>query len=314
MTLRQGKMIVNGNANIYGTIDWKSDANNTPINSTAGNMIFYSGSAYNHYAQGGAFPIATWRDGSTATSYGENYWSTQVPANLNQNFYNFIWNWANQGTNLDLNGALKTIRGAFLVTNTNGKQLNLNASGTGHGVYVDSLIDVTNGMLLTGKDTIYLSSEGKIAEGAANYILGTLVTSHKVTLLNTDYTFGNLGLTLNFHGALPGEVRVIRINTNVITANGAQSIQLHYIIGTDVTNGLDATMTMSYRDNELNGHMENTLVFFSSKDFVNWLNKNISTRNTANNTLTLNGINSFNGANGTSAGLLLLRSLLCLLP
>ena len=291
-TLSQGKLSMNGTATIDGTLNWKTGHGN--FSNSAGTFIFKSGSRYNHLGQGNTIPVATWEDGSTVALYGETWYSTSIPANLDQNFFNVVWDWTNQGKDLDLGGKLSTIRGNFTVNNTNGMKLNLHASGNGKSIKIDSTINVINGMLLTGVDTLLLSETASISEGASNYIKGNVKTSRSIASLNTDHAFGNIGIKLNFHGALPGNISINRVNDSHVSANGATSIDLRYEIYADVNDKLNATMTIEYRDSDLNGLDENTLVFFRAPNHDNnWKNMGISTRDTANNVITLTGINGF---------------------
>ena len=111
-----GTMYINGTIYNYGEM------------TGSGNIYFNNGSLYRHYKNGGALPHAAWYSVSTCEIVGCT--SSQV-TNLDQNFWNFIWNCTGQTDffNLTLPDPWM-ISGDFSILSTGTGALELTQSGS----------------------------------------------------------------------------------------------------------------------------------------------------------------------------------------
>ena len=110
-------IIVNGLITNVGTISNTQPARFT-VNATG---------IYNHAASTGAIPSITWNATSTCQITGVVF---VAPGGLNQSFGNVEWNTPSLGTDVDLGGALQTVRGNFTITETNGSNLILSGGSS----------------------------------------------------------------------------------------------------------------------------------------------------------------------------------------
>ena len=111
----------------------------------AGSIAFEDGSTYEHAMNGGGIPTSTWNTGSTCLITGV---VGDVPTNSSQDFYNFTWNCASQGSNEEARWSGNTVGGDVTCINTNGNQFRLTSSGQ----YTDSItimgdVNVSGGTL-----------------------------------------------------------------------------------------------------------------------------------------------------------------------
>lgn len=79
-------------------------------------IVFSGDAVYEHAANGGMLPKATWNSNSTCLITGV---TGNVPNNSNQSFYNLTWNCPGQSGGLNLGFANTTINGNIRVINTN---------------------------------------------------------------------------------------------------------------------------------------------------------------------------------------------------
>ncbi len=90
--------------------------NGGTVSAAAGNLLLAAGANYNHAANGGTIPAATWDASSNCSITG---FTTTVPSGLNQSFGNLTWDCPGQSTGANLNGQLNTVNGNLVVNNTN---------------------------------------------------------------------------------------------------------------------------------------------------------------------------------------------------
>ena len=103
---------------VFGTV-----INSGTIATNAGPVIaFEAASLYQHNQNSGAIPTSIWNTTSTCEITG-SAGSTTGPTSLGQAFGNFKWNSPAQNTTCNLNGALTTVNGDFIVVNTGGQIL-----------------------------------------------------------------------------------------------------------------------------------------------------------------------------------------------
>lgn len=90
-----------------------------------------------------------------------------------------------------------------------------------------------------------------------------------------------------------GSTAITRGHT-VQTGGGNASISRYFDVSPTNNDALDATLTFSYAEGELNGLSEDKLVFFRSTDGgANWSQRGMDGRSTSGNRVTLNGIDTF---------------------
>jgi hypothetical protein len=126
LAIESGGVLLIGNAAIFKIKNGiGTDAMVSGIVMNSGSIILgdsatmdFTGSGhYIHAQNGGPIPIASWENGSTCEVIGV---TGVVPANINQNFYDFTWNCPGQSADLNLNWQdSTTIAGTLLIANTN---------------------------------------------------------------------------------------------------------------------------------------------------------------------------------------------------
>lgn len=155
-------------------------------------------------------------------------------------------------------------------------------------------ITCTNGNILTGTNTLTLGT-GSISENTNSYVVGNLATSRTLSS-GVNNNFGGVGISINAAGAAPGATTVTRVTGTTFTGwAGNSSIGRKYAISPSVNTGLNATMVMTYRQDEIGSLGEGRLVLFRSTDGgTTWDGgKFVPTRDLTNNTLTVTGLNGF---------------------
>lgn len=120
------------------------------------------------------------------------------------------------------------------------------------------------GMLLTGSNTVTLSATGTVTEMENAHLIGKIQTTR--TLGNTLETFGGIGLQITALGAAPGSTLVIRENGIAIIGAGNTAISRKFDIHPTLNSGLNASLTISYFDDEINGLLEGDMSLYRSED------------------------------------------------
>ncbi|MCL1143620.1 Ig-like domain-containing protein [Shewanella gaetbuli] len=155
----------------------------------------------------------------------------------------------------------------------------------GH-LFLNSDIDI-NGNTLTFDDNATLYElDGKFSDSLET---GKLTTTRTLSNITDDNVAG-LGATLTT-AANMGSTVVTRTHKNL--TNATATIRQFDI--TPTTNaGLNATLAFNYYDTELNGITESTLTLYKSIDSqATWTKQPTATLSTANNKLTLTGVDGF---------------------
>ncbi|WP_223650520.1 T9SS type A sorting domain-containing protein [Hymenobacter psoromatis] len=161
-----------------------------------------------------------------------------------------------------------TIPFAYLaVANGNNVMLSNNIS-------VSREIDFNSGNIITGDNTIFLSSGASLQnESATSHIIGQVQITQSVAGSGSGLqSFGNLGFSLNpsTGAAALGSVTVTRTTGTTLLGvgmgNKGQSIQRYFTLsgisgGTALAN---ETLTYGYRPDELNNILENNLALYQS--------------------------------------------------
>ena len=176
------------------------------------------------------------------------------------------------------------------------------------GPAVGQTIEVTGGATVQVQNGAVLDLEGgqmdlgpagattRLEETGAGRVAGGTLTATRSLGSPSSADPAGLGVVLTA-GVDLGEVTVTRGHA-VQTGGGNQGIARYYEISPSQNNdGLDATLTHTYHDEELNGLPESELVLFKSTDGgATWDRKGADGRTTSptgGNTVTLSGITSF---------------------
>ncbi|MCJ8163608.1 hypothetical protein MKJ04_02065 [Pontibacter sp. E15-1] len=124
LEVNQGTLQVldDGTLTVDGTLEVLPNTKAISISKDA-NFIFGHGSRFN-LRKSIDVPKATWLEGATMAYYGYNWYQGQndLPTGLDQEFYNFTWCLAKQGTDIHLSCGIMA-KGNLYVENTNGKKL-----------------------------------------------------------------------------------------------------------------------------------------------------------------------------------------------
>jgi hypothetical protein len=143
--------------NVPVTISYTLTKNSSKKDSMAvgGSITFANGSTYIHAANGGSIPIATWQTGSTCTLTGI---TGLIPANSNQNFYNFNFNGKLMTGNLNLGWNNNVIGGNVDVTGLLARALRLTNDTFGKTIDAPNVITINGNV--TVHDTAYFTASG----------------------------------------------------------------------------------------------------------------------------------------------------------
>ncbi len=127
-------------------------------------------------------------------------------------------------------------------------------------------------------DTLNLGSMGTLQENDSSYVLGR-VLANSVLNSGSHSNFGNIGADITINGSgNPGLTEVVRSTgsasnyTSIQLKQGSvtkNAIQRMYKISPTANGNLDATLTLNYLQNELNGLPENSLNIFRKPEAGN---------------------------------------------
>ncbi|RYE22062.1 MAG: hypothetical protein EOP51_14095, partial [Sphingobacteriales bacterium] len=190
-------------------------------------------------------------------------------------------NFTNTGGSMDVLGsATQQIDGAVfnnLYFHTSGsKMLNGNATVLGQLV-------MNRGRLITGTDSLILAPTATITENDTSYVLGKVYTAR--VLSSTSENFGGMGVSILASQA-PGLTKITRVTGQYLTGSGnTQSITRYFEIHPAVNTNLNATLTFTYAEHELNSIPESELAFFRSvNNGQSWTSRGYTSRDAQANT------------------------------
>jgi xylan 1,4-beta-xylosidase len=180
-----GLLVVNTGVNFFVQNGIGNDLtiNGELINSgnvTAGDeatIRFGDGGKYSHEQEGGVIPISIWGVGSTCEI--SNYVSGSKPGNLNQDFYNFLWNCTGQTSNVDWGWFNNNIGGDITVQSTGSAHAYVTSPGAGS----PNTININGGINVDA---------GQFASNGSSSIAEITVN----TLGNINVTGGNFSVSL----------------------------------------------------------------------------------------------------------------------
>ncbi len=225
----------NGFLQVYGRFEISDNATAVEDNSSSTSLLssatstYYDGSVveYKWERNPGELPGGTWETGSTMEITGYTR-SRTPPGNLDQEFYNFIWNCPDQRRNITLRTALTKVNGDLTVSDTGRGYLALTLR---KGPYV---IDIGGDLLISG-DAYFIGSS---TANATFNIGGSLLYSSSN---RRSYIGSNGDPILNIGGDLSVTGREI----NIPDGRGDATINLDgdFIIGTgaEISNGNGTT-------------------------------------------------------------------------
>lgn len=147
------------------------------------------------------------------------------------------------------------------------------------------------GMLNTGPFKIILDDTATIQEMEVAHVVGKVETTRNLNL--DPHSFGGLGLEVDADGNLPGQTHVVRHTGILVPGAEAEAIKRRFSITPTVNTGLNATLSVKYFNDEINGLDENNFQFYRSTNTgVTWLPQTSSTF-PDDNLVVRSGINSF---------------------
>jgi len=169
-----------------------------------------------------------------------------------------------------------------------------NASGVtlSDSIRVEGTLSLLNGDLITGDTTVTLGASGVLSETAGNTVIGH-VSATRTMVLNTDESFGGIGLTLNAAGAAPGSTTVTRTTGVAQTGGPYSSILRSFDVTPAVNTALNARVDYFYDNSELNGQDANTLQLWKSTDAGSTWTFNASSVSTILHRVRATGVPSF---------------------
>ncbi len=177
-----------------------------------------------------------------------------------------------------------------------------NAAGVSLGNHLscDGNVTLLQGILNTNIDTLDLDSTGQLVEVPVNptsFVSGYVHATRNIGISAGVQSFGGIGLTISETTLLSNATSVVR-ETGVATNAGGININRYFDIIPAINIGLNASITFSYFDNELNGANESLLFLYKAPLPFNivtplWQQQLTSLVNTASNTIFQIGITDF---------------------
>lgn len=152
---------------------------------------------------------------------------------------------------------------------------------------------LTNGMINTGDNRFILGAAADLVENKDNYVTG-LVETTRFVAANMEQTFGGLGLKITAQAGA-GSTLVTRTTGKDVGIVNKSVLRQFAVTPTDNNGQLNATVSMTYFDHELNGRSKDDLVFYRSENGVdNWLLApgNVTSA-TSQNEVTITGFQKF---------------------
>lgn len=118
------------------------------VDITTGSFAVADGGTYQHDRDGGSIPLADWQDGSTIVFTGV---TGNGPGDRDQEYYNIIWNNADQASNIDFGYGTVTIGGTVRVIDSGSARFHLTNAGSGDGqtITIEGDVIVEGGQFTT---------------------------------------------------------------------------------------------------------------------------------------------------------------------
>jgi hypothetical protein len=153
------------------------------LGNSAANLTFGDKGVYEHAANGGTMPVATWGTGSTCLFSGI---VSQCPSNSNQNFYNFTWNCPNYGTSaVNFAWGGNTIGGTVRIVGCpNRTYTRLTSSNVGNAGAGPNVITIKGDIILEDYLAAFTSTGSSGADTIEVYVKGSIISNGLFNLGN----------------------------------------------------------------------------------------------------------------------------------
>ncbi len=259
--IAQNGVLIANSSEIYVSGNWKrngvfNSGNSTVIFNGTSEESLYTSNFYNvKFANGGSKAKLIV---GNSYSVANNFTIENTTVVLESGTITIGGNWTNNGTFNSITGTV--------AMNKNG---NANFSGT--TTFNSFIIEPQTTIKIDSLSKIIISESGNLTENG--YIVGKLECSQKMTIPNTNYNFGNIGVEINFTNSSPDTIQIIRTTgTTPIGLN--QSITRHFEV--NAKNNSNLNLKFYYKSiKELNGEIENKLKVWSKESqFISWNKKN----------------------------------------
>ena len=157
------------------------------------------------------------------------------------------------------------------------------------GLTVNGNLILESDQALNGQ-TVTLGSSAYVIEDAGRFTgsTGSLTTTRDLNNITSENVAG-LGAEITTSANMGSTI----LTRNHAAASNPVSILREYLITPTTNTGLNATLIFHYDDDELNGQTEADLKLYKSSNGTNWSRQTSSSVNTADNTITLTGIDGF---------------------
>jgi hypothetical protein len=209
---------------ITGTLVNQSTRSSTV--GTAGSLTVANGGTYQHAANGGPIPTATWATGSTCLVTGS---TSTAPSNANQNFYNFTWNCTGQtgGLNVGWNG--NTIGGNLSVLGTGaiGNGFRLTNNTFGQTATAPNVITINGNVNLSGVSYLTATGSGTPTHYTQVVVKGNFIAADAASmfqLANGSGCFGSWWMKGNVTFACSLSTNNTNPDTLVFCGTGVQTL------------------------------------------------------------------------------------------
>lgn len=211
---------INGSLQTNGTNFYLSG--NITVNNNA-QVVF------NQNGGSGSIPVATWSTGSTLIITGV---TSSIPQNMNQSFYNLVWDCGSQSQDLNFYDVLKTVNGDLTISNTNNKKLTLFN-------WSSSTLNVGGNLNISGNSKLTLGGGGSnnaVINVNGNYTQsgGTLDLGNSI---NTMYVKGNFTSTGGTLTKSSGTVKLVFNGTSTQTFTSSNANESSNNVSIEVASG-----------------------------------------------------------------------------
>ncbi|MBN2667662.1 MAG: LamG domain-containing protein [Bacteroidales bacterium] len=234
---------------------------------------------------------ASMYSGSMVSSEAYNVWlnSSSTSWSTSSN-----WSRASTPSSSDNVGILLQNTSPIISTGPSIRNLYFEAGSTPS---ITSSFDIS-GYLITDENidlngnTITFGSSATLFEKNGHFYgaTGQIETTRNLSNISEE-NVGGLGAVITTSENM-GSTNIVRRHAALICDENA-SVERYYIISPTNNSGLDATLTFSYTEDELNGNIENELSLYRSTDAgTSWTNRE-GTVNSDDNTVSLSEIDAF---------------------
>ena len=250
-----GFLTVNSSFSITGTntVNGTWNQSTTTDITNTGTLVFNAGSVYNHLANGGTIPTATWNVTSTCNILGM---TSTSPDGLGQAFGIVNWNSTGQSkfAIMGAGGAFNP-KGLFTVASTGTNIIELESAGSGATYNFDGGLTVSGGTFAVNYDN----------SGAANEVSLNISGDLKISGTGIlDMHNGNSNATTSGYGStiyLTGNLEISSSAAYPLTATGNNNAGYMFFVGsTPQTYKTTVTAPSRYVDFEVYGPSNLTLL------------------------------------------------------